>query len=263
MCDAEGMAGENPFEAPASPAAGSDRIAALAVTLAERRLSYGELYAGAFYLLGARKELFLWALLVIVPILTGLEWMGTQQPLIQGLGVLGRSVVGLFLAVYMAVAVTGVVRGRSAPVGTYLSESQSLFGAAFLASLLAGLHIVVGLLLLIIPGLVIFVRRLFTVYAVAIDQLEGSAAIERSATVIRGSGWYVTGIVVINALFGGVVAVGPIALREVVGIPFAVIIVSYAVGALVPFLANTVLALSYLNLRAVQDRIQAASALGE
>lgn len=255
MCDAEGMTGENPFEAPASPSAGSDRIAALAATLAERRLSYGELYAGALYLLGARKELFLGALVVVVPILTGLEWMGTQQLAIQFIGVLGRSVVGMVLAVYIAVAVTGVMRGRSTAAGTYFSESMSLFGAALLASLLAGLHILVGLLLLIIPGLVLFVRRVFTVYAVAIDQLEGSDAIERSVTVMHGSGWYVTGIVVINALFGGVLAVGPIALRQLAGIPFAVIIVSYAVVAVVPFLANTVLTLSYLNLRAVQDRV--------
>jgi|GEM_PF-3460393 hypothetical protein len=257
------MTGENPFEAPAVPSAGSDRIAALAATLAERRLSYGELYAAALYLLGAKKELFLVALLVAVPILTGLEWLGTQQLAIQFIGVIGRSVVGLVLALYMAVAVTGVVRGRSVGAGTYLSECMSLFGAGFLASLLAGLHILVGLLLLIIPGLVLFVRRIFTVYAVAIDQMEGNDAIERSVTVIRGNGWYVTGIVVINALFGGVLAAGPIALREVAGVPYAVIIVGYAVVALVPFLANTVLTLSYLNLRAVQDRVQADDPPGE
>lgn len=250
------MTGENPFEAPAAEPDGQGRIAALALSLAERRLGYGELYAGAFYLLGAKKELFLGTALGVVPILTLLEWMGTRQAALQVVAGIAQTLIGFALTLYLATAVNGVIHSRPASAATYLSESLSRFGSALFAGLIAGAHIVIGLILFVVPGLVLFVRRSFTVYAVVIDQQAGLDAVRRGDSVVRGSSWYVAGIMTINGVLAGVLTAGPLLLREVAAVPYVVILVCYAVSALVPFLTDTVFTLSYLNLRALQDRVQ-------
>ena len=116
--------------------------------------------------------------------------------------------------------------------------------------------VVIGMILLVVPGLVLFVRRSFTTYAVVIDQQAGLEAVRRGDSVVRGNGWYVAGIMTINGVLAGVLTAGPLALREVAAVPYVVILVCYGVSALVPFLTDTVFTLSYLNLRALQDRVQ-------
>jgi hypothetical protein len=72
------------------------------------------------------------------------------------------------------------------------------------ASLLAGLGIAVGLLLLVIPGLVLLTIWAVIAPVIVVEKRHALDSFGRSRELVRGHGWTVFGIVVITALLSGV-----------------------------------------------------------
>ena len=72
------------------------------------------------------------------------------------------------------------------------------------ASLLAGLGIAVGLLLLVIPGLVLLTIWAVIAPVIVVEKRRALESFGRSRELVRGHGWTVFGIVVITALLSGV-----------------------------------------------------------
>jgi hypothetical protein len=87
---------------------------------------------------------------------------------------------------------------RDLSIGETFSRVQPRLSAIIPAGLIAGIAIVIGLILLIVPGLF-----LLTIWAVIIPVivLEGRSAGEsfgRSRELVRGNGWNVFGVIVIT-----------------------------------------------------------------
>jgi hypothetical protein len=72
------------------------------------------------------------------------------------------------------------------------------------ASLLAGLGIAVGLLLLVMPGLVLLTIWAVIAPVIVVEKRRALESFGRSRELVRGHGWTVFGIVVITALLSGV-----------------------------------------------------------
>jgi hypothetical protein len=72
------------------------------------------------------------------------------------------------------------------------------------ASLLAGLGIAAGLLLLVIPGLVLLTIWAVIAPVIVVEKRRALESFGRSRELVRGHGWTVFGIVVITALLSGV-----------------------------------------------------------
>lgn len=72
------------------------------------------------------------------------------------------------------------------------------------ASLLAGLGIAVGLLLLVIPGLVLLTIWAVIAPVIVVEKRRAMESFGRSRELVRGHGWTVFGIVVITGLLSGV-----------------------------------------------------------
>jgi hypothetical protein len=72
------------------------------------------------------------------------------------------------------------------------------------ASLLAGLGIAMGLLLLVIPGLVLLTIWAVIAPVIVVERRRAVESFGRSRELVRGHGWTVFGIVVITGLLSGV-----------------------------------------------------------
>jgi hypothetical protein len=81
-----------------------------------------------------------------------------------------------------------------------LSAGLDAFSPIFFAVLLAAVGIAFGLLLLIVPGVFLFVRWFFVPQAVVLENARGPGALRASGRVVEGFWWRVFGIVILANL---------------------------------------------------------------
>lgn len=126
------------------------------------------------------------------------------------------------------------------------------------ASLLAGLGIAVGLLLLVIPGLVLLTIWAVIAPVIVVEKRRALESFGRSRELVRGHGWTVFGIVVITALLSGVAsALLQAAFSFLPRFLEIVIGNTIAQAAVAPFSAIAI-AVTYFRLR--QDAVQTSVA---
>ena len=68
------------------------------------------------------------------------------------------------------------------------------------AGVLAGLGVVLGLVLLIVPGLVLMTWWVLIIPVVVLERTTAGAAFGRSRELVRGYGWNVFGVIVLTLL---------------------------------------------------------------
>jgi hypothetical protein len=103
--------------------------------------------------------------------------------------------------------------GRSPSARAAILAGLEAFTPLFPAVLLAAAGIVIGLFLLIVPGVYLAVRWYFVPQAVVIDGARRADALLRSGELVRGSWWRVLAIALLTGLLVGIPA-------ELIQIPF-------------------------------------------
>ena len=133
----------------------------------------------------------------------------------------GRSLPLALFALALALVGTAFVQGALVEVvrdvhegeqeprlsATYERAAPQL-GALVAVSLLAGLGIGVGLLILIVPGVVLAVRWSLVVPVVILEEASTRAAFGRSSELVRGHGWAVFRVLLNVALISAALGLG-------------------------------------------------------
>jgi hypothetical protein len=134
-------------------------------------------------------------------------------------------------------------------------------GSVILVSLLVGLILLGGFILLIIPGIIFLVFLAVTIPALVVENKRGTDALGRSWNLVKGAFWHVLGTIVVAGIIVSVVSgiIGAIG-----GDNFVVswIFTSIAQIITVPFSALVSVVL-YLDLRARQESLTAETLRGE
>ena len=172
-----------------------------------------EILDGSFQLYRAHFAdlLVISALLLVPPLL-----LGAIMP--QPIQILFQFVFNLmFLVSQGAIAVlvaAALERDRALSAGESLRELGNRAGGVVAVSIMSGILIVLGALLLLIPGILIAVWTVVAVPVAAIEGLKNSSALARSRDLTRGHFWHVLGtmllawIIVMGLLFGLAIALG-------------------------------------------------------
>ena len=82
-------------------------------------------------------------------------------------------------------------------IGQTVSEAMPFIGAVAVASILAGVAITIGLILLIVPGLFLITIWAVIVPVIIIERSGALASFGRSRQLVRGRGWHVFGTLVL------------------------------------------------------------------
>lgn len=104
-----------------------------------------------------------------------------------------------FLIIFSWLVAAGLLMTKSVINNQLLSikdifiQSKKLILPLFGTNLLTGLIVLVGYLLLIIPGIILTVKYVFTQYIVIEENLSGLAALKRSQELVKGRFWKVLG----------------------------------------------------------------------
>jgi len=112
------------------------------------------------------------------------------------------SLVGVFwVQGALVTAVEDIRDGRAdLSLGDTFARVQPQLGAIIIAGLLAGLGIMVGLVLLIVPGLILMTLWVLIIPVVVLERTGAGAAFGRSRELVRGFGWNVFGVIVLTIL---------------------------------------------------------------
>jgi hypothetical protein len=201
------------------------------------------------------------ALVISIPSLFG----GDSESILGGIRSFVVAIVGMILNfVGQAVILYGAfqaMRGRAVYVGDAIRRGLSRFWSILGLSILVGLGIAIGLILLIIPGIMLAVRWSVALPACVVENKGPFESMRRSADLTRGHRWKIFGIfvllligvivagIIVAAIVGVIVAVGGI-----VGIVLAAVIGFVAMAIYTAYL-NTVLVMIYHDLRAVKEGV--------
>ncbi len=133
--------------------------------------------------------------LVSLILTAALSWLGAILAFVLGL-------VGVYwLQGALVRAVEDVRDGRvDLSMGATVSGVQPFIGRITGASILAGIVIGVGLLLLIVPGLFLLTIWSVLVPVIVLENRSMMGAFGRSRELVRGHGWSVFGLIVLTAL---------------------------------------------------------------
>src|SRR6185295_6003709 len=123
------------------------------------------------------------------------------------------------------------------------------------AAILAGLGIVVGLVLLIVPGLVLMTWWAVIIPVVVLEKRSAGEAFTRSRELVRGNGWGVFGVIVLMLLL----LIGFEIVLGLILTPFADwlrrFISNIVSGTLTAPIIAVVLTLLYFRLRAAKEPV--------
>lgn len=184
----------NPFAAPTATAEDLPIIGALAVPPS----ALGKCRAAARLYLDHIGVLAALVLTVWLPGKVLLNAFLYSRPDIDGMTAINaaniaESLLGPIEAGALIAALLAIAEGRRPDYRGCLGAGFANWGRVFVARLLAGLAFLLGLVLLIVPGLVLLVRyALVDVVAVA-ERTTGSDALGRSATLTAGRRWSIFG----------------------------------------------------------------------
>ncbi len=106
-------------------------------------------------------------------------------------------------------AVRDILDGRrDHTVGSLFSSATPFIWPLFGAGVLAGIGVLIGFILLIVPGLFLLTIWAVIVPAIVIDRTGVMGSFGRSRELVRGSGWQVFGVIVVlfllQLVFGGI-----------------------------------------------------------
>jgi len=112
------------------------------------------------------------------------------------------SIVGFFWVQGALVeAVRDVRDGRfDSSIGELYSRTRPRLPALISAGVLAGLGIVLGLVLLIVPGLYLLTRWLFIAPAIVLEGRSAGESFGRSSALVKGHGWSVFGLMILTVV---------------------------------------------------------------
>ncbi|MCW2928090.1 MAG: hypothetical protein JWM86_2058 [Thermoleophilia bacterium] len=179
----------------------------------DKRLDFGAAFSRVFDLYGK----------YFVPLITysaifygvlALFWTLVVGVLITSLAAgIGFAALGLVLTIIASMLLSGAYilalddaekTGSFPSFGEVWPRVTPKLGALVVTSLLAGIGIAVGFVLLIVPGLVLATWWFVAAAVVMLEGESGPGALGRSRALVRGNGWTVFGLVVVVNLITGI-----------------------------------------------------------
>lgn len=237
-----------------------------------RRFDLGRVFERMFGALGANGwPLFLVALIFVGLPQAALAWGQSQftNPSSDAIA-LGAIIWGMGLIVGMvcSVIMTGVVthsvvadlQGRKATLGESLGVALRSFWVLLAVGIVAGLGIAVGLVLLIVPGVILFLLW-FVAGPVAVAEKTGvGRSLARSRTLTRDHRWWLLLLtvvyVVLSWVIGMIIGVAAVAAGGVQGIGqlnFVTLVLGPVAQTVSTLIWGAVVAAAYVELRAVKE----------
>jgi hypothetical protein len=193
-------------------------------------------------------------------VLLGALVLGAMH-LVEALATAGSSRTGLLATLVLGVAgiallqggLVEIVRGLhhdgddETSIGDVLAQSSTRLGKLVAVSLLTGLGVAFGFVLLVVPGLVLMTRWALAVPVAMLEEGGARRALSRSRELVAGNGWSVFKILFVVGFLTGLVQI-PFTFAAVGAGPFGWWLAATAASALTAPYAAHALTVAYYTL---------------
>jgi hypothetical protein len=150
---------------------------------------------------------------------------------------------------------------RDASPGQLLQAVTPVLGQLILVGIVAGIGIVIGFVLIIVPGLILITIWSVAAPVVVLEQPGVFAALRRSRELVRGNGWQVFGVIVVVYIMVAVVSFIIEGIAESAGSGVG-IVVRVIIGVLTAPLAALAASVLYFELRGPSAVVTPSGGLG-
>jgi hypothetical protein len=137
---------------------------------------------------------------------------------------------------------------RDASPGQLLRAASPVIGQLILVGIIAGIGIVIGFILIIIPGLILITIWSVAAPVVVLERTGAVRALGRSRELVRGSGWNVFGVILVLVVLVGALSGAIDAVADSAGAGVG-LVVRVVVGILTAPISSLAEAVLYFNLR--------------
>lgn len=137
---------------------------------------------------------------------------------------------------------------RDASAGQLLQAVTPVLGPLILVGIVAGIGIVVGFILIIVPGLILITIWSVAAPVVVLERPGVFAALARSRELVRGNGWQVFGVILVLYILVGAVSIIVEGIADSAGSGVG-IVVRVIVGVLTAPLSALAASVLYFELR--------------
>ena len=141
---------------------------------------------------------------------------------------------------------------RDASPGRLLRAVTPVFGQLILVGIVAAIGIVIGFILIIVPGLILITIWSVAAPVVVIERPGVFAALTRSRELVRGNGWQVFGVILVLYILVGAVSIIIEGIADSAGSGVG-IVVRVIVGVLTAPLSALAASVLYFELRGRSD----------
>lgn len=146
------------------------------------------------------KPLLLIALIIMAPSLLSalIVFLGLQETVVVLLSsILG--IVSLVVSIWGAIAMIIYVKDKPVNINDSLKKAWGFWLSYLWLSILVGIVTMIGLIILIIPGIILVVYYAFAMYILVAENIQGWAAAKKSMNLVKNYWW---------AVFGRILLVG-------------------------------------------------------
>jgi hypothetical protein len=175
----------------------------------ERSLSMGEVIDRTFKIYVDQASVLLPAAAVVF-VLTAIlsEVLVAAAPVLVFVALL-ISLVATTLFTGMVVQLVADVQDgrRDATVGQLLEAARPVIGKLILVGIVAGLGILIGFVLIVVPGLILITIWSVAAPVIVLERPSGLQALGRSRELVRGNGWQVFGVIFVLVIGVEIVAI--------------------------------------------------------
>jgi hypothetical protein len=160
------------------------------------------------------------------------------------------SLVAITLFTGMVVQLVADVQDgrRDASPGQLLRSATPVLGQLILVGILAAVGVLIGFILIIVPGLILITIWSVAAPVVVLERPGVVAALGRSRELVRGNGWQVFGVILVLYILVGVLAFAIEALAQSAGTG-AGIVARVIIGVLTAPLSALAASVLYFELR--------------
>jgi hypothetical protein len=144
---------------------------------------------------------------------------------------------------------------RDATPGQLLRAASPVIGNLILVGIVAGIGIVIGFILIVIPGLILITIWSVAAPVVVLERPGGLRALGRSRELVKGNGWNVFAVILLLVILIGVITIVLEALAAAAGTG-AGIVVRVIVGILTAPISSLAQAVLYFQLRGSTANVQ-------
>lgn len=194
------------------------------------------------------------------------QWLETGSDVVTaGVGVwLTSLVVGVVCNVIMQGVVTHTViadlQNRKAPLGESLGVAMKSFWVLLGVGIVAGLAMMLGLILLVVPGILIFLVWLLAGPVVVAEGAGVGRALQRSRDLTRNHRWWLLLLTVvyfvISWILGIIISIAAMTatgFQAGVGLSVVTLVIAPASQAISTLLWASIIAATYVELRTVKE----------